>query len=125
MTGTFLSFGSPAAMRGPCAEGYHVPTQKEWCDAVIAVSPEDPTCIAKYYGGSNVNKFKDTLLLPLAGNRGSSNAAYSNQGLLGFYWASTLDGRYGLGVRVSPTLGVYRQDYNWRANGFSVRCLAN
>ena len=32
--GTFLSLGSPSAMRWPCASGYHVPTATEWTYAI-------------------------------------------------------------------------------------------
>lgn len=36
--GTFASKGRPAAMKGPCPAGYHVPTAKEWCDAAASVN---------------------------------------------------------------------------------------
>lgn len=36
--GTFASQGSPTAMKGPCAPGYHVPTQAEWWSAISALN---------------------------------------------------------------------------------------
>ena len=128
--GTYSSLGSPAAMQGPCATGYHVPTLKEWCDALIAVSPTQNggaamVCDANWHVEATANKFMTTLRLPLAGNRNYSPAAFSNQGTDGFYWAASTTGTNGYGVLLSTTYGVLPALNSGRAYGLSVRCLKN
>ena len=63
-------------------------------------------------------------MLPLAGNRHHSSAAYNFQGSNGFYWASSPSGSYGYLVSLSATQ-VNHAHSNNRAYGFSVRCLKN
>lgn len=123
--GTYPSLGSPAAMQGPCQAGYHVPTQKEWCDAIKAVSPDVTLCDAAWHVETTANKFMTTLRLPLAGLRVNSSAAYNFQGTYGYYWASSATGTYGYFVHLSSTLGVYPANNSGRAAGLSVRCLKN
>lgn len=125
VAGTFASLGSPAAMKGPCAAGYHVPTQKEWCDAIKAVSPDVTACDAAWHVEATANKFMNTLKLPLAGFRNSSTAAFGSQGAYGHYWASSPSGTAGHGVRLSSSSGMVPDNANNRDTGLSVRCLKN
>jgi uncharacterized protein (TIGR02145 family) len=130
-TGTHSSLGSPVAMRGPCAAGYHVPTAKEWCDAIFAVSPTRSggaamTCSStSYQVEAAPNKFMTTLKLPLAGLRNHSPAEFGNQGLSGHYWASSTVtvSDSGYTVSFSSTHGVRSHGSFPRAGGFTVRCL--
>ena len=135
-TGTHSSLGSPAAMRGPCAAGYHVPTAKEWCDAIVAVSPTRSdgaamTCSSSYQVEATPYKFITTLKLPLAGHRNRSFAEFGNQGLSGHYWASSNKWDNGSCVSFSSTPphtlphGVRGAASADRADGLSVRCLKN
>lgn len=94
-------------MRGPCADGYHVPTQKEWCDAIMAVSPEVTACDAVWYVEATANKFMNTLKLPLAGYRTSAAGALSVQGTNGLYWASSPSGARGHAIGIAPSNGIY------------------
>lgn len=79
LAGTFATRGSPAEMKGPCQTGYHVPTAKEWCDAITAVSPDVTACDRTWHVETTANKFITTLKLPLAGDRDYSSAAYNGQ----------------------------------------------
>ncbi|MFB0964130.1 MAG: FISUMP domain-containing protein [Patescibacteria group bacterium] len=112
-------------MQGPCQSGYHVPTQKEWCDAIKAVSPDVTLCDAAWHVETTANKFMTTLRLPLAGYRNTSAAAFNNQGTLGGYWAASTTGTNGRNVTLSTTNGVVPANHNTRALGLSVRCLKN
>lgn len=129
--GTYSSLGSPAAMQGPCATGYHVPTAKEWCDAIVAVSPTQNggaamVCDANWHVEATANKFMTTFRLPLAGYRRGSSAAFYFQGTNGYYWAASTTGTDGYTVNLSTTNGVIpANNLNLRANGLSVRCLKN
>lgn len=128
--GTYPSLGSPTAMQGPCGVGYHVPTVKEWCDAIIAVSPTQNggaamVCDSAWHVEATANKFITTLKLPIAGLRSYSNATFSNQGVYGPYWASSTTGTYGHAISLSSSLGVLPANSNYRTFGFPVRCLKN
>lgn len=60
--------------------------------------------------------------LPLAGYRAISSAAYGYQGTYGYYWASSLPGKYGHAVTLS-SVKVDGVEPNHRTFGLSVRCL--
>lgn len=107
-------------MKGPCAAGYHVPTQAEWYAAVSALNP----AVTNTATWQNDTALATTLKLPLAGYRYTSSAAYSNQGTNGFYWASSPTGTVGYFVALSSTQ-VVPANNSYRAYGFSVRCLKN
>ncbi|MDD5197922.1 MAG: FISUMP domain-containing protein [Candidatus Gracilibacteria bacterium] len=118
--GTFASQGSPATMQGPCPTSYHVPTQFEWCSAAQSINPA-LTCTSAWQNDTSI---ATTLKLPLSGSRYYSPAGYFNQGVYGYYWSSSPSGIYGYYVTISGTQ-VYPLDINYRAYGFSVRCLKN
>lgn len=74
-------------IQGPCADGYHVPTTKEWGDAAENMSRS-----------SSVSK--NVLLLPMAGYRNSLHGDYvyhyyrgEDRVRIGTYWSSTPDKR--------------------------------
>ena len=74
--GTFmdLSRDDKLLMRGPCAAGYHVPTQKEWCEGLVLVSPTSSggtpmPCGGIWHEEGVRNAFRDALRIPLAGVR--------------------------------------------------------
>ncbi len=104
-------------MKGPCAAGYHVPTQAEWWSAVSTLNP----ALTNTSSWQNDTSVATTLKLPLAGLRHYSSAAYLNQGTNGYYWASS---PYGYVVRLSATQ-AHPAFNDPRTFGFSVRCLAN
>lgn len=72
-----------------------------------------------------INNNKEELLkLPKLGNRHYSNAHYYSQGTHGYYWYSSPNSVYGYYVYINSTQ-VYPLNVNFRAYGFSVRCLKN
>ncbi len=100
------------ANQGPCPAGYHVPTNTEWDTA-------------KSFGAwsNNVNTFESDLKLPSAGNRSRIDGLLYNQGTLGIYWSSTVDGTNARHLLFRSSAAF--TSINFRANGFTVRCLKN
>ncbi len=108
-----------ALMQWPCASDYHVPTIREWCDAALSIS--NIPCSTSWHNDTTI---VSTLKLSLAGYRNIGSSAYYSQGVYGFYWASSPNSTYGYYLIVSSTQ-VYPVGNNYRAYGFSVRCLKN
>jgi uncharacterized protein (TIGR02145 family) len=61
--------------------------------------------------------------LPFAGGRDYSSSNVSNQGDYGFYWSSTRFNESSVYGLYFDSSDVYPQGSDYRARGFSVRCL--
>ncbi len=71
-------------MKGPCAEGYHVPTALEWASAIANITGFAAGSVVTDQAKRDL--FVSTLKIPSAGRRGGG--IYSFQGTYGYYWAS-------------------------------------
>jgi len=105
-----------------CPEWYHIPSTLEWkavreiwCTQKMGASA---TC-------SNWSDFRDDLSLPFAGYRYYSSAGVFNQGTNGNYWSSSRYNANYAYVLYFGSTALGPQDYDRRANGFSVRCFKN
>ncbi|MDD2908086.1 MAG: prepilin-type N-terminal cleavage/methylation domain-containing protein [Candidatus Gracilibacteria bacterium] len=101
------------ARQGPCASGYHVPSNTEWQGIVTTGG-----------WGSNGANMQIALKLPYAGYRNWDGGYFYNGGSFGGYWSSSPNGvnAYHFGF-VSSSIGTNNSDY--QAYGFSVRCFKN
>ncbi|EKE27876.1 MAG: hypothetical protein ACD_3C00141G0003 [uncultured bacterium (gcode 4)] len=121
---TYISLWMPSAMQWPCASGYHVPTQLEWCSALSAINPnlncswsQSDTAVAL------------VLKLPLWGSRNYSHASYY-AGNYWRYWTSSIYYGYSpdniMGwVVVLKSTAINTPWYDNRGEGDSVRCMKN
>jgi uncharacterized protein (TIGR02145 family) len=123
------------AANDPCPAGYRVPTMAQWRSIFNNTSdngiPYATINSANTYnnwswyssGGTKGAYSGGTLFLPAAGSRGYSGGSLGSAGSHGHYWSSSVYGSlaYRLGFNSgSVTLG----NYDDRANGFSLRCVA-
>ena len=98
------------ANQGPCPAGYHVPTDTQWITADT-------------FGAwnNNTDTYNSALKLPSAGHRYRSLGLLSGSGTYGSYWSSTVSGTYARELTFYSAAAYTSHDY--RAGGFSVRCL--
>jgi len=96
-----------------CPTGFRLPTQPEWSALVTA---EGITNAA--------TAFSSSLKLPVAGYRGRANGSLYDQGSGGYYWSSGVSGTFASHLFFNA-IGVFPANADYRAVGFSVRCVRN
>lgn len=108
----------------PCPVGYRIPTTAQW-DGVVANNTK--TSVGTF-NNSATNysigvKFGNQLMLPAAGGRSTADGALYNRGDFGIYWSST---EYDFGNAWYLYFGSSdaNTSLDYRAVGFSVRCVA-
>ncbi|MCL2290101.1 MAG: Ig-like domain-containing protein [Bacteroidetes bacterium] len=101
----------------PCPAGWRLPTQTELASLGIGEWTNTPAA-GRYFGSGD-----NSLFLPAAGCRRGDSGLLIAVGTHGYYWSSIPvgTGAYSLNLHTLdyPDYTIYR-----RANGFSVRCVA-
>ena len=97
-------------VNNPCPEGYRLPTYTELDNERTSWSSNNAA-----------GAFASVLKLPMAGNRNYSSGSLYNVGTGGRYWSSTFSGASASYLRFNSSVASMNNDY--RAGGFSVRCL--
>ena len=94
----------------PCPTGYRLPTDTE-------INAER----LSWSANTSVGAFASPLKLPMAGYRYNGDGSLADVGSLGFYWSSTVSGTESRSLLFNSSVSYYLD--NFRANGFTVRCL--
>ncbi|MDR1089921.1 MAG: fibrobacter succinogenes major paralogous domain-containing protein [Prevotella sp.] len=104
-----------------CPKGYRLPTREEFVQLV-----EDTEYVFDEDKKVGVFTFPDGFKVefPAAGYRNASNGSLNNVGSNGYYWSPSPNGGSGYNLYFSSG-NVYPSYYNYRAYGFSVRCIKN
>ena len=96
-----------------CPAGFRLPTQTEW------------STLTTNAGITNsATAYSSSLKLTVAGYRDNSSASLASQGSFGYYWSSSVPGTYAYSLLFDAS-SVYPAGNNYRAYGFTVRCLKN
>ncbi len=106
--------------------GKRLPTREEWVALCDLGSTWDDELKGRWFGGNHDSGHKGSLFLPAAGWRSFYNSdKLANTNIDGLYWSSSPN--YGGGNSAgSLSFGsgyVYPLNSNFRAYGFSVRCV--
>lgn len=106
----------------PCPAGWRVPTLSEWkaigAGGQIADSWDGTAKLMKIPGVDG-----SALVLPAAGSRGSATGASYGQGSYGYYWSSSVPSGSTSASYVSFNGATLSTSTNYRAGGYSVRCV--
>ena len=103
-------WATEASTNNPCPVGFRVPTETEQNTLVTAASITNSASAA-----SSILKFT------VPGYRYQFDGLLSNQGTNGYYWSSTVSGTSARSLSFGSTAAY--TNTNYRADGFTVRCL--
>ena len=107
----------------PCPAGWRVPTMAEW----VTIGADDSSTGKSWSGSTHIMTVNaaitPNLLLPAAGFRLHSDGSSGSQGSNGYFWSSSVPSGSTGARNVYFRSATLYQSTNFRASGFSVRCL--
>lgn len=107
----------------PCPAGWRVPTLSEW----KAIGAGNTSIEKEWDSSAKLMKITGVdggaLVLPAAGYRDSATGASGSQGSGGYYWSSSVPSGGTLASYVNFNSAPLNTSTNYRASGYSVRCV--
>jgi hypothetical protein len=102
-------YGTPGDDTGPCAHGYHVPSNLNWNNAYTEL-------------GSDRNTFVNTLFLTSDYYRSAGDGSIISDGF-SYYWSSTISWSNNAIATIFDGTTVNTYSFQDRANAYKIRCL--
>lgn len=138
-----MAYSTTQGARGICPQGWHIPTDLEWCTLSSYLDPTVNCNTTNTWSGPNVGaKLKEAGFTHwLSPNTGATNESYFtavgsgdriSTGAFGglnnyaVFWTSTMGpaNPYYRYLRYNNS-GIFRNNQSYSTNGFSARCLKN
>ena len=113
------------AMEAARSVGKRLPTREEFRVLCNLNSTWDDERRGRWFGGNHDSDHKGSLFLPAAGLRGYNSGELAYASSYGYYWSSSPNygGNHNAGYLHFYSGNVYPLNSNYRAYGFSVRCV--
>jgi len=122
-----MQYTTTQGVQGVCMEGWHLPTDDEWCALEQEVDPSITCSSTGWRGTDGGTKLKQGgssgFEALLGGYRNTGSGSFNSLGTDAYFWSSSESGSnaWGRGLGLSSAY-VYRLAYG-KTFGFSVRCL--
>jgi uncharacterized protein (TIGR02145 family) len=114
----------------PCPAGWRIPTFTEWSSILATTGPNgNARGIANvgsrgvYFAPANTDG-RATLFLPTAGWRNIGDGVFNSVGITGAYWSSRTVGVLSSSLVFTTQHNLNANSSRSRADGFSIRCIA-
>jgi uncharacterized protein (TIGR02145 family) len=135
-----MGYSTTPGVQGICPEGWHLPTDAEWCALEQEVDPTISCSSTGWHGVDGGGKLKETGtthwnspntgatnssgFTALPGGYRATNGSFSHASYGGYWWSSSeSDGSYAWGRSLYYDRAQVSRYYYGKSRGFSVRCL--
>lgn len=110
-----------SAMRGPCPEGFHIPSRNEWQSLITLLTNAQIIGSSSPWWSGSYDVLKTALKLPMAGLRSNSSSSVDNIGSYGYYWSSTAYSAGNAYLLCFNSSSLNPQNGRYRAYGSTIR----
>ena len=124
---TYYTYDEAVEAVKQLGEGWRLPTRGEMVDLCDLGSTWDDDQKGRWFGGNHATDHAGSMFIPASGFRHYTSGALPSVGGTGVYWSSAASAAGNANASYLHFLatGVYPQNSNYRAYGFTVRCVRN